>query len=69
MTRPRSVTIAARIPEQVDAHIPPAHLYAQTGIQRMPINTLYQLASMRESQDPQLAAAADRRGRMRKAMT
>jgi rhamnulokinase len=45
------------IPEQVDAQVPPAWLYAQTGIQRMPINTLHQLVSMRRSSDPQLAAA------------
>src|SRR5215212_9210740 len=35
------------LPEQVGALVPPARLYAQTGIQRMPINTLYQLFSMR----------------------
>ncbi len=45
------------MPEQVDARISPAQLYAQTGIQRMPINTLYQLFSMGVNHDPQLAAA------------
>ena len=45
------------IPEQVDTVVPPARLYAQTGIQRLPINTLYQLVSMRRGGDPQLDAA------------
>ncbi len=45
------------LPEQVDTRVSPAQLYAQTGIQRMPINTLYQLASMDAIHDPQLAAA------------
>ncbi|MEO5953320.1 MAG: FGGY family carbohydrate kinase, partial [Chloroflexia bacterium] len=35
------------MPEQVDRTISPQELYAETGIQRLPINTLYQLASMR----------------------
>ncbi len=43
--------------EQVDHHVTPAHLYAQTGIQRLPINTLYQLYSMRAAGDPQLDIA------------
>ena len=47
----------AGVPEEVDRRVPPGRLYAQTGIQRLPINTLYQLASMRVSDDPQLAAA------------
>jgi rhamnulokinase len=45
------------MPEAVDARISPADLYAQTGIQRLPINTLYQLAGMRAGQDPQLDVA------------
>ncbi len=45
------------IPELVDAVISQEQLYAQTGIQRLPINTLYQLASMAHTHDPHLAAA------------
>jgi rhamnulokinase len=41
----------------VDRRVPPERLYAQTGIQRLPINTLYQLVSMRQSDDPQLDVA------------
>src|SRR5438067_7621121 len=47
----------AGVPDEVDRRVPPRRLFAQTGIQRLPINTLYQLASMRGSDDPQLAAA------------
>jgi rhamnulokinase len=47
----------AGMPEQVDRHVSPADLYAQTGIQRLPINTIYQLYSQRHSGDPQLGAA------------
>jgi rhamnulokinase len=47
----------AGIPAYVDRQFPPERLYAQTGIQRLPINTLYQLVSMCQSGDPQLAAA------------
>ena len=46
----------AGIAEQVDALVAPGALYAQTGIQRLPFNTLYQLVSM-GGDDPQLAAA------------
>jgi rhamnulokinase len=46
------------MPEHVDRSVSPQHLFAQTGIQRLPINTLYQLASMRQSGDPQLDAAS-----------
>jgi len=46
------------IPEMVDRIVPAQRLFAQTGIQRMQINTLYQLTSMRWSGDPQLDAAA-----------
>lgn len=45
------------VPEWVDQQIAPERLYALTGIQRLPINTLYQLASMRYHHDPQLDAA------------
>lgn len=37
------------IPEQVDALIPPERLFAVTGIQRLPINTIYQLYAERRS--------------------
>ena len=46
------------MPEAVDARVSPERLFAQTGIQRLPINTLYQLVGMRENRDPQLDAAA-----------
>lgn len=46
------------VPALVDARVPPDRLYAHTGIQRMQINTLYQLVSMRLADDPQLDAAA-----------
>jgi rhamnulokinase len=45
------------MPEYVDGRVASAQIYAQTGIQRMPINTLYQFVSMRQTGDPQLAAA------------
>jgi rhamnulokinase len=45
------------MPEYVDLHVSQRQLFAQTGIQRLPINTLYQLVSMRLSGDPQLEAA------------
>ena len=47
----------AGVPEEVDRRVPPGRLFGQTGIQRLPINTLYQLVSMRMSDDPQLSAA------------
>ncbi|HWC24310.1 MAG TPA: rhamnulokinase family protein [Flexivirga sp.] len=37
------------VPEQVDALVPPERLFAVTGIQRMPINTIYQLYAERHS--------------------
>jgi rhamnulokinase len=43
--------------ERVFAQVSKADVFAQTGIQFMPINTLYQLMSMVEAQSPQLAAA------------
>ena len=45
------------IPRLVDRRIPPERLYARTGMQRLPFNTLYQLVSMQQRNDPQLAAA------------
>lgn len=47
------------VPQQVDQHISPQRLYEITGIQRLPINTLYQLASMQLSHDKQLAEAGN----------
>src|SRR6266581_2386326 len=44
--------------ERVFALIPRQELYARTGIQLMPINTLFQLASMAATDDPSLAAAS-----------
>src|SRR5437016_8326861 len=43
--------------ERVFALIPRQELYARTGIQLMPINTLFQLASMAATDDPSLAGA------------
>ena len=43
--------------DHVEQRLPSAQIYAQTGIQRLPINTLYQLMSMKQSRDPQLEAA------------
>ncbi|MFC6705081.1 rhamnulokinase [Flexivirga alba] len=37
------------VPEQVDALVPPDRLFEVTGIQRMPINTIYQLYAERHS--------------------
>lgn len=45
------------VPQQVDRRIPPQRLYERTGMQRLPFNTLYQLFSMQQRRDPQLAAA------------
>ncbi|GAC1325908.1 MAG: rhamnulokinase family protein [Chloroflexota bacterium] len=50
----RTEGVAGRVDERID----PGHRYAQTGMQRLPFNTLYQLVSMQERDDPQLAAAA-----------
>jgi rhamnulokinase len=44
--------------EWIDARVQRERLYARTGIQRLPINTLPQLAGMRHSADPQLDMAA-----------
>ena len=47
------------MPEQVDrADAAGSASTAQTGIQRLPINTLYQLVSMRQSGDAQLDSGA-----------
>jgi sugar (pentulose or hexulose) kinase len=43
------------VPEQVWARVPEAELYAVTGIQQLPFNTVYQLAAAAGT--PQLAAA------------
>ena len=43
--------------DAVLARVPRADLFAQTGIQFMPINTLYQMMSLVERGSPQLAAA------------
>ncbi|HKP53959.1 MAG TPA: rhamnulokinase family protein [Chloroflexia bacterium] len=45
------------MPEEVDRRVSPQQLFAQTGIQRLPINTLYQLASMGQGRDRQLDMA------------
>lgn len=45
------------IPALVDSKISPAQLYARTGIQRLTINTLYQLVAAVQSSDPRIAAA------------
>jgi rhamnulokinase len=47
----------AGVSKQVDERVPRQRLYEKTGIQRLPFNTLYQLASMQQRHDPQLAAA------------
>src|SRR5712672_3677604 len=44
--------------ERVFALIPRQELYARTGIQLMPINTVFQLAAMAAADDPSLAAAS-----------
>lgn len=43
--------------EAAFAKVPPRDIFEQTGIQFMPINTLYQLLSLVEAQSPQLEAA------------
>jgi rhamnulokinase len=45
------------VPAAVDAVLPPAELYALTGIQRLPLNTLYQLVAAARLGDNELAAA------------
>jgi rhamnulokinase len=47
----------AGVPALVDGLVPPDELYAITGIQRLPLNTLYQLAAAAQAGDPQLDAA------------
>ena len=44
--------------ERALEHVPRSEIFAETGIQFMPINTLYQLYSLVERSAPQLAAAA-----------
>ncbi len=43
--------------EHVLARVPARELYEQTGIQLMPVNTVFQLAAMAEADDPALEAA------------
>jgi rhamnulokinase len=43
--------------ERAFARVPQAEIFAQTGIQFMPINTLYQLLSLVDSKSPQLQIA------------
>ena len=45
------------VPEQVFARVPRRQIFEQTGIQFMRLNTLYQLFSLAQAGDPQLAAA------------
>lgn len=45
------------MPEEVDRRVSPRGLYERTGIQRLAMNTLYQLVAMREAGDPRLEAA------------
>lgn len=45
------------VPERVFERVPRDEVYATTGIQVMPINTLYQLAAMALERDPLLAQA------------
>lgn len=47
----------AGMPERFFKQTKPACHYAETGIQVMPINTLFQLLSMKEANDPTLQAA------------
>ena len=42
---------------EVFRHVPPEEIYRRTGIQFMPINTLYQLFAMVHGKDPQLEIA------------
>jgi rhamnulokinase len=46
------------MPEVVERTVTAPRLFATTGLQTMQINTLFQLASMRQSGDPQLDATA-----------
>jgi rhamnulokinase len=45
------------MPEEAFRRVPRQEIYSRTGIQFMPINTLYQLFAMARSGDPQLEAA------------
>ena len=45
------------VPDRVFEIVPAAQVFHQTGVQAMQLNTLYQMFSMVESGDPQLAAA------------
>jgi rhamnulokinase len=52
----RDARRAAAVPG-VYARIPPRQLYERTGIQLLPINTVFELAAMADAHDPSLAAA------------
>ena len=45
------------MPEEAFRHVPREEIYERTGIQFMPINTIYQLMALVTSRDPQLEAA------------
>ena len=47
----------AGMPEEAFRHVPREEIYERTGIQFMPINTLYQLMALVTSRDPQVEAA------------
>jgi rhamnulokinase len=44
--------------ERAFARVPQAHIFAQTGIQFLPINTLYQILSLVDGRSPQLQIAS-----------
>jgi rhamnulokinase len=44
--------------ERAFARVPQAHIFGQTGIQFLPINTLYQILSLAEGRSPQLQIAS-----------
>jgi rhamnulokinase len=44
--------------ERTFARVPQAHIFAQTGIQFLPINTLYQILSLVDGRSPQLQIAS-----------
>jgi rhamnulokinase len=46
------------VPDAVHASVPYSRMFERTGIQLMQINTVYQLCSMVQTKEPQLAAAA-----------
>jgi rhamnulokinase len=46
------------VPERVFGRVPAAEIFAETGVETMQINTLFQLCAMAEAADAQLAAAS-----------